>query len=56
MGENMTFEEWYEKERAKFYLADLMDDYENHPSEDKIKDLMKCAWDARYNTLTYHDI
>ena len=52
----MTFEEWYEKERARFYLGDLMDDYENLPSEYKIKKLMKNAWDARYDTLTYYDI
>lgn len=50
----MTFEEWWEEDPL----------YNLHPDDDEasrkfrkyLKDNMRRAWDARYETLTYKDL
>lgn len=42
----MTFEEWWKKRNP--YMPYLMDDFEDWPSEWKVKELVKEAYEVGY--------
>lgn len=61
----MTFEEWYHKKwqnglsESDNAYYDLVQEFTSGDFESQSKvleELMKKSWDARYNTLTYHDL
>ncbi len=59
MGQRTTFHDWVnENEKDKEIEVMLQDASLGDYKMDKwdILDLMKEAWDARYNTLTTHDL
>jgi hypothetical protein len=42
----MTFDEWWKS--YDLFPFDLMDDYEDHPSEYKVKEICKKAYEAGF--------
>ena len=61
----MTFEEWYykkgvnglsESENAYYDMAQEFQSGDYYPQSKVLEDLMRKAWEARYHTLTYHDL
>lgn len=49
-----TFYEWFENDEAYDRLKIMV--WEGPLTFSEVESLMKEAWDARYNTLTYHDL